>query len=647
MKFTAKLIFIAVLILIYLPTPVLASHSISFDVDKPNGDYISGKDTINFTVTNTGNDDAYVACDYPMQAYTNPQGGQQNSVAQEPISLCYVLQGMPSGSLLVAYKLSPGDTHTWQWDQKDFSGSQVADGRYIGKISTDENSNTQSTTHTFQTSNFNIKTNNNAGGGGNGGSVVVPVCEAIKYDNPLGDFDTDGIYNWNDACPCLSGAASSNTGAGCPDSDVKKAAKDSATEIIGGEVAFTVVAGVALTAAAVAGAPFTGGASLIFMAAVISIGAEETITESYVTAGAIQQIAHDPPDPNYKEFVSLRPERVIAYDTSENKNFETTNKIISSGVSIGTSSDAFVRANEKFMGAQQVSDYYWMQVHAKEVRQYSSRLAQNIVNFNSATSELEKLTTQSGLNKIVTKNDLIAYQNKIKTNGVAALPQFERDLTKSLGGTDADVQRLADRILSVDPATWKDELLTAKSLKLKNNLQKFAESILSYSTNLGSNVVLGNFAQTAQNRFIKVLPVSLANTPRLAHTIIINIKYDAKNYKYSEAETAMNLSDASVSVAENTSGQLIVTVRSESGIPHGTSGTLLNLQFAARGWLGKLSVIAPWLRPSPAPIINGLAGDAVSWLYPTAINVKLPKPLFEMGQTQIMLNLQNNLTKLK
>lgn len=222
-----------------------ASHALSIEVDKPGGTYISGKDVVTFTTINNGNDDAYIACDYPMQVYTNPQGGQQNGVAQEQINSCYVLQGLPGGSILVAYKLAPGDTRQWNWDQKDFGGAQVADGGYMGKISTDENTNTNAPANTFQTSNFNIEKDSdgdgvvdsqdacpndsknqcNANGGNGSGIIITPTCSELGNTNPLGDFDKDNMFNWNDQCPCLSGSANSKTGSGCPDADIKREAK--------------------------------------------------------------------------------------------------------------------------------------------------------------------------------------------------------------------------------------------------------------------------------------------------------------------------------------------------------------------------------------------------------------------------------------
>ncbi len=624
-------------------------------------EYISGKDVVTFTATNNGNDDAYVACDYPMQAYTNPQGGQQNGVAQEQINSCYVLRGLPGGSILVAYKLAPGDTRQWNWNQKDFGGAQVADGIYVGKISTDENTNTLTPAKTFQTSNFNIEKDSDGDGvvdsqdvcpndsknqcnvgGGNGGTIITPTCSALANNNPLGDFDKDGVFNYNDQCPCLSGSASSKTGAGCPDADVKREARTWATEVIAGEAVATVVAGIAIASIAIGGAPLSGGASLILLAAISGTAAEETITEIYITASAAQQIAHDPPDLNYKQIVNLKPVKFIVYDDSQNKDIGITNRIISSGADIAVQADAFTHANERYMGAQQASDYYWMHVHAKEVRRYANGFAQSITNFNSATSDLEKLLSKSKLNMIVAKKDLINFQNKLRKQGVVALPQFERDLVRNLGGNDTNLKILSDRILSIDPKTWKDESVNMKLAKVRASSQKMAESLLSYSADLGSNIVLGKFILAQQNKYVKILPINIVNTPSVAHTIMVDIKYDAKNYKYSGVERFINLPDTKISVIENSPGQITIIIRSEKGIPYGTSGPLLDLTFATRGWLGKLSVMAPWLRPSPTPVITGLSGDAQDWLYSDKLNVRLPELTASVSynnQTPIKLNL--------
>ncbi len=134
----SKSLFLTALLMFSLFPQVYASHSISLDVDKPDGGYVGGKDKVTFTIKNTGNDLAYVDCG-GVKVYADPQGGPQQQLASET-NLCYAVNW---GTLTYSYVINAGNTHTWQWNQKDFNGNQVADGKYLGKIVTDENTNNE------------------------------------------------------------------------------------------------------------------------------------------------------------------------------------------------------------------------------------------------------------------------------------------------------------------------------------------------------------------------------------------------------------------------------------------------------------------------------------------------------------------------
>ncbi len=216
--------FLLVVFLVYLPVPVFASHVISFDVDKPNGYYVSGKDKVTFTITNTGQDTAYVSCG-GIKVWQQQQG-QQNMVAQE-INSCYVLQG---AAVAISYEINAGNSHTWQWDQtyqnsanQNLNGQQVPNGEYLGEIVTYTDLKTGAQA-IYTSLHFKIDSDTD----GDGVADAVDKCNqppgqvAGYADNDKDgcddrtDTDLDGIPDSLDDCMYHAGKPTFN---GCPDKD--------------------------------------------------------------------------------------------------------------------------------------------------------------------------------------------------------------------------------------------------------------------------------------------------------------------------------------------------------------------------------------------------------------------------------------------
>lgn len=231
------LILVLCLSLLVLFVPVSASHSVSFEVDKPNSYYISSKDLITLTIKNTGQDTAYVSCG-GMNIWQQPK--QQNPVAQE-INSCYVLQG---ANVAISYEIPAGQQHTWQWDQtykntanQNLNGQQVPNGKYFGEIVTHTDLKTGASA-TYTTSNFNVDSDSDNDGTADGADAcpndaknqcnqpdadndgvtdkLDPCQQDAKDSCADGDPDKDGIKNFEDDCDNESGSKETS---GCPDSD--------------------------------------------------------------------------------------------------------------------------------------------------------------------------------------------------------------------------------------------------------------------------------------------------------------------------------------------------------------------------------------------------------------------------------------------
>ncbi len=147
---------------------------------------------------------------------------------------------------------------------------------------------------------------------------------------------------------------------------------------------------------------------------------------------------------------------------------------------------AFISSNEKYFGAKEANDKYWMQIHSEERKKYAALVAKYLKEYYSALNEFKLLILNNGADVIITKADLINFQDKLRLQGASALPQLEIAILKdNLGGTDAEVQKLVNNILSIDPNSWVDEPITIKIEQAIKTNEKFI-SILDAIANLPS-----------------------------------------------------------------------------------------------------------------------------------------------------------------
>ena len=209
-KKIAVVITLCLFLLSYVPVPAHAALKLTFDVDKPNSVYISGKDKVTFTINNTGQDIIYVDCNGILVGQLQANG-QTDFITQEMHS-CYVLAG---ANVPISYEVDPGQTHTWQWDQKDdVFQKQAPNGKnYYGEIVV-YTSLVTGASNTYTTSYFSIDSNGDGDGVPDSQDMCPQTAGTGSWGSAVGcpDYDNDGIpdkkddgsqngFNGTDACP--------------------------------------------------------------------------------------------------------------------------------------------------------------------------------------------------------------------------------------------------------------------------------------------------------------------------------------------------------------------------------------------------------------------------------------------------------------
>ncbi len=343
-------------------------------------------------------------------------------------------------------------------------------------------------------------------------------------------------------------------------------------------------------------------ASIVFgPEAWVHVQADE-IANDVENLGQAKKIIADPPDVNYKMPVVLTHKAINPLNGVDAQT-QIINKLFTAGGDYADAVDAFVSANEKLMGAEQAKDYYWIRAHAIESRQYALLAAQKLAVLNqafidSANFALQKL---NGNDVILTRAQLANFQANLKAQGTAALPPQELQMLKNnLNGTDADAKNLVSDILQISPDSWDETPFSVKSSAGINANKDLINSFNDFSSNIGSNVRLGNVE----------VPVFIS-TPQIAHSIKINLNYDSSKYTYSGSSgLKMQIPSTVYRITEQPQGKLLIELVSKDGIPAGTAGTLLYLKF---------------IQSSDVSQITSLGDDAAGWLYPGS-SVPLPPP---------------------
>jgi len=372
--------------------------------------------------------------------------------------------------------------------------------------------------------------------------------------------------------------------------------------------------------------------SLVFLPLAIPVAIAEVVGWLWYT-GNLGMPAATAPDSNYASIVPLQhspftPLAAADVPAGLERVLPLTNALLKNGVDFKDAAQSYVSANQKYLGAKQANDFNWMNVHAAEVRQFAAKIVYATDENSQLLDSVKSFTANSGYDRIITKADVANFQNSLRTNGQAALPQIEVQAMKNnLKLTDVDVQNvLIAPSLNTNVNDWTEETLGSKIDKLKPINIQYRAAFEWIAINFGSNVILAETpadGTSIPNRFLKFIPVKVADTPNIAHAIIINIGYDIKKSKFISATPAMLLPDGQYFVNEVEPGKIVAMVYSKRGMPAGTSNTLLNLRFAVRGTSTISALFDKW---QVGAKVASLAGDSTGWQYPTKAYLSTTPP---------------------
>ncbi len=592
-----------------LPAPAEASHSLKFDIDRPDGGYLAGKDLVTFTIKNTGNDVAYIGCG-GIKVYSNAQGGQQQQVVGE-MNSCYVF----GGAMTVSYEIQSGDTHLWQWNQKDSGVNQVPDGRYTGKIVVDENTNKQTT---WQTHNFWIDSDVD-GDGIIGPDDKCPNVKPQKDNNPKDgcedDSDFDGVDDVSDKCPSTPGINEdicTGDSLGCPDWDrdgVPDQKDDGSNpdkcRVPGGplfptepvaedcndykdhdgcpdekeRVASKMLAATTAIGLTVAGHVSTEAGLVIIGTPVVgpflALVAFVMEATAEINAHRYWEIAYDPPDTvNYKEV--YEPELPSP----------ATNNIISSGqpdmqmlmynsLESASLAKAYRISRERHNGALIVGDYAAALKQAKAAREYATQASEVL---NVLADGLEIFAADSNVRNInLERLKQVArdFRQKVLSEGADALPETEREILKNEG----EESLLPNLLALVTNESRIDNMKhpSEQFVETAGQLRDMAEAFDYDSKTYGSNIYL-----TASETDVKTsVGVYYENAPNDVNKFVIELAKPA-NAKF-----------VRLAKGDSIAGWITFTLRSAkkikvigfrlwvfgSTIKAGHSGRLLDLEF--------------------------------------------------------------------
>ena len=404
------------------------------------------------------------------------------------------------------YDIAPDGKLVWTWDQKYHTGNPKKDdanndgvhdfvpkGTYYGFINTAAYKNYGTAIIEYKTAQFVLDDDSDADGIPNGADVC-PQTNGGGTGNAKGcpDGDNDGIpdekddgsqpdkcqntkeyyNNYKDGDGCPDGGFAGGPPIGvctseeCKQAQIKNAARHSAQFAVVREAAATIT-GISISTPKEPKNPTLGEINRFreetkkFRYAVIaSLGFE--VVSDYFTVTEAKKIIEDPPDPNYKAAVEFKQTQIKLLNGTDRET-QLINNLFMAGRAYADAVDAFVSANEKYMGANEAGDEYWINIHSAERKKYALLVAQHLERFNDADKAAEDLISEQFGNKIITKNDLINFQNELEVRRSAALPQEEIEMLKNnLGGNDADVENLVYNIISIDPDAWIDTSVLEK-----------------------------------------------------------------------------------------------------------------------------------------------------------------------------------------
>ncbi len=481
-----------------------ANHIVGFYADK-NGYwsggvkyYVHEASDVQFNVEDNGGDGLSLINGGVVVYRVDPNGDELVAVQcnqeelQNPDGICNNYDVAQNGKL------------SWNWDQKYYTGNQKKDdvggdgqndfvtaGKYYGIIITVPHKNYAAGTTQHQTQTFVLDADDDNDAIPNGADKCPQTFGSGTQRDALGcpDGDNDGVpdetdkcadkaetingYLDSDGCPDDLFAGGAGQGRFCLKGPYYEQCKIQALKAEARQESRNTMAKAVVFSIAAAYAAELGGVAILGEA-----------IEYYYEHQKLDKLTKDPADPNYKVVVELKKREIKFLDGSD-KETEISNRLISTGADYADTVDAFISAHEKYLGAEEANDKYWIGVHATEVRKYAALAAENLQKFNSAFDSLS-VFIKSGSDIIITKEQLIGFQNKLKAQGIGGLPAGEAEFIKNnLGGNETDLQELVNDIININSNDWNDEPLSAKLDTLKGTNQGLINNFKSIAKDFG------------------------------------------------------------------------------------------------------------------------------------------------------------------
>lgn len=521
-KSTIIIFVLAMVLLVYLPAPVSANDAVGFYT--VGGSWANGVKYYKYTtsqiqleaVDNAGHGLSII--DGGIRIYNQNNNLVAVQCNEEDARL-------NRGFCQTFYDIASNGKLVWTWDQKYYTGNPKKDdanndgvrdfvpkGTYYGFVNTVPYQNYGAAITEYKTAQFVLDDDSDADGIPNGADVC-PQTNGGGTGSARGcpDGDGDGVPDEKDdgthPDKCLNAKEDYNgykDGDGCPDelfaggpeqgrlcvsdeckqAQLKNEARREGQHAVARQAAST-LASIFLIPTKERG---TGKGASFFL---INLGFE--VVEDYFIVKSTTKIIDDPPDQNYKVLVELKQTHVKGFNEISEET-QILNELFFAGRDYSDTINAFVSANEKYMGAKEADDKYWMKVHAAEVREYAALAARNLEKFNDIDKKAEEFILNSNNDIVITKAQLANFQTKLQMYGASALPQEEIEMLKNLGGNDADLENMINHIINVNVSTWVEETVSAKGEKFRSANAALIKSFDLYALDFGQPQTLTNIA---------------------------------------------------------------------------------------------------------------------------------------------------------
>ncbi|HUZ03247.1 MAG TPA: fibronectin type III domain-containing protein, partial [Thermomicrobiaceae bacterium] len=130
----------------------------------------------------------------------------------------------------------------------------------------------------------------------------------------------------------------------------------------------------------------------------------------------------DPPDPNYQQVTPLPPQQALSPGSTDPLVIAAANLGTAAGSETAVS-QAFLNALQRYEGASNAGDGGWALIHAREMQQYATLLANDLTNTSSALNAAAAAVTGYSVNLDTVAADLELLRSAVQTNGFTAAQQ--------------------------------------------------------------------------------------------------------------------------------------------------------------------------------------------------------------------------------